>query len=54
MGGPSQSCFHDKVLRKLYGQSYDINKPLGKANNYVVLYMGDGFFQNKSQEAFLV
>ena len=32
-----QSCFHDEVLRKLYGQSYYINKPLGNANNHAVL-----------------
>ena len=31
-----QSCFHDKVLRKLYGQSYYINKSLGNTNNHLV------------------
>ena len=39
LGWVVQSCFHDKVLEKLCGQSYDINKPLGNANNHVVLYM---------------
>ena len=38
-GWVGHSCFHDKVSRKSCGQSYSINKPLGNANNHVVLYM---------------
>ena len=38
-GWVGQSSFNDKVLRKLCGQSYNINKLLGNANNHVLLYL---------------